>query len=737
MSPSLRCATTDEATMHRSDFHPVLLLALLACGTTVHAKTLQPASAGSSATPLTAVQVRARAEGDNASVGNIDGASLHDSPVAVSVIDRNQLNDLQPRSISDLAKTDASMGDNYAPVGYYQDTSIRGFPLDLATGFRINDLTVAGAQRFALENKQRVEVLKGLAGIDAGVVAPGGVLNFVTKRPANVHRVTVGTDSHGSRYTALDLGAWLTPNFGLRFNTAWEDTHSYVEHANGRRNFYALAADWRIDERTVLRLDSSYQTQAQRSVSGYQLLGGNSVPRHPDPTQMLGYQPWQQPVGIKSSNSSARLDHHFNDAWNLRLAVGHSRSAIDDNVAYAYGCFYIAACASGSSPGNYFAPNGAYDIYDYRSPGDTRNNDEAKVLVTGRIGEGTVRQTLTLGVDVFRRSMDQRPYVYDYVGSSNIRVRNPTVFPPSPHQPGPSARVLTSWQRSLLAEDRVHLGEHWQLLAGTRLLRLDERAYDAYGTPQRHTRLSQSLPQAALLWQPDAATTTYLSYSQSIALGQQAPYWTSNPERILPPLRSTQLEAGVKFDASDTLNLSAALFRIRRPDQFAQPDASAAGYTFVQQGQAVHTGLELNAVGQLGPDLHLTASASWLRARVRGTGTPSYEGHQVVNVPAVRTSVFAAYTPPAMGRLTLLGGWRYSGAKAARPDNAVRVSAYNVFDAGLRYRGHLHGHAVTWRLMVNNLLDRRYWRDSGSAYGDYFLFPGAPRLARLSITWSL
>ena len=267
------------------------------------------------------------------------------------MISRRQLDLRQPRSISDLAKADASMGDDYAPVGYYQDTTIRGYMLDLATGFRINDLTVAGAQRFALEDKQRVEVLKGLAGLDAGVIAPGGLIDFVTKRPADVRRVTVGTDSHGSRYTAADLGAWLTPTFGLRFNGAWEKTHSYVEHANGRRNFYALAADWKIGERAVLRLDSDYQTSAQRSVSGYQLLGGTTVPAHASRTQMLGYEPWQLPVIIGSSNSSARLDVTLAEHWKLHTAVGHSRSVINDNVAYAYGCYYTVACASSGTPG--------------------------------------------------------------------------------------------------------------------------------------------------------------------------------------------------------------------------------------------------------------------------------------------------------------------------------------------------------------------------------------------------
>ncbi|KAG1085721.1 hypothetical protein G6F40_014125 [Rhizopus arrhizus] len=177
------------------------------------------------------------------------------------------------RSLSELASNAASLGDAYAPVGYYQNIAIRGFALDAATGYRFNGLSIAGEQRLALENVQAVEILKGEAGLAAGVMAPGGIINYIGKRPAEVRTATLGTDSEGSRYVAVDVGHWITPRFGLRLNAAWDSSNSYVEHADGRRNFYSLAADWLIGERGKLEVDANYQTSSQRSVSGYQLLG--------------------------------------------------------------------------------------------------------------------------------------------------------------------------------------------------------------------------------------------------------------------------------------------------------------------------------------------------------------------------------------------------------------------------------------------------------------------------------
>ncbi|MCP1375567.1 TonB-dependent siderophore receptor [Dyella lutea] len=691
---------------------------------------------------LGTVQVTANADkgyhADSSQVdtfGSFGNAPLHDTPASVTVITRDLIDDRQPRTLSELVRTDASVGDNYAPVGYYQDLAIRGFVLDLATAYRMNDMTINGEQLTPLEDKQRVEILKGLGGLEAGIIAPGGIVNYVTKRPADVRTATLGTDSHGSRYAAVDVGGWLTPSFGLRVNAAHEAMHSYVEHTPGRRSFLSLAADWKISDRATLQLDTDYQTSGQRSVSGYQLLGGTTIPTHPSNTRLLGYEPWQQPVGIHSSNTTARFNYRFSDRWSARLSAGHSHTVINDNVAFAYGCFYAPQCATGAYPGNFFAPNGDYDIYDFRSPGDTRQNDEVRAVLKGGFDTGSISQEVSLGASAFRRTLDQRPYVYDYVGTGNIDQVIPPYFAPSPNQPGPSARTFSSWQRALFGMDRIHLGEQWQVLAGARFVRLHERAWDDSGRVLlRDTRLSKTLPQAAVMWQPRAPLTVYASYSENLALGAEAPYWTSNGGQMLAPLHSRQIEAGVKYDWSDALSLRAALYRIRQPYQFAQPDHSAAGFTFVQRGQEAHTGLELGADGRISDDLRLTASANLIQARASHSGTPAYEGHQIINVPRLRTSVYMDYRLPFAHALGLLAGWRYASANPATPDGHVRVPAYNVFDAGLRYTTIWSDHPMTWHLSVDNLFNRFYWRDTGSTGGDSYLFPGAPRLARLSVT---
>ena len=228
-----------------------------------------------------------------------------------------------------------------------------------------------------------------------------------------------------------------------------------------------------------------------------------------------------------------------------RTIRSHSRTVIDDNVAFAYGCYYAAQCADGSVPGNFFAPNGDYDIYDYRSPDDTRRNQELRAELRGRFATGSIEHQLTVGADYFHRTVDKRRNVNEYVGTGNIYDKEVPQFTPSPLQPGPSVRRLDSRQKAVFVLDRMDLGADWQWLAGGRFVQLDETARNKRGALERESRLSRFLPQTALIWRANDQLNVYASYVEGISLGQEAPFWTSNDGEFLPAVRSRQTEVGV------------------------------------------------------------------------------------------------------------------------------------------------------------------------------------------------
>jgi iron complex outermembrane receptor protein len=706
-----------------------LALALAFAATVPHAR----ATAVETQTPveLDAVNVQAEQSRNRSDLGGYGDAALLDTPASIAVIDRAQLDDRQVRVLSEVLRADASVGDSYAPIGYYENFVVRGYSLNAANSYRINGLSIAGEQSVALENKQQVQVLKGLSGLQSGLTEPAGVVDYVTKRPQQVRTLVLGTDDDGGRYAAADLGGWFGGDrqFGLRVNAAHEDIRSYVAHADGHRNFLSLAADWNIDPRSTLQLDVEYQDRQQRSVPGYQLLGGTELPGDVSVHRLLAYQPWSRPVGIDALNAQLRYRYRFNDAWSAQLAASHSRAVIDDYSSFAWGCYGAASCASDAIP-NYFSREGDYDIYDYRSPDDTRRNDQAQATVSGAFATGALRHQLMLGVDYLQRTIDRHGSINEMIGSGNIDA-DPPVFAQADAALDPKRRRLDSTQSALLVSDRIGIGEAWQLLLGARQVRYDERAWDRDGALTRRTRRSDLLPQAALLFKPQDTLSLYASFAKGLSPGGTASWFASNADQILAPTSAYQSEAGVKYEYRG-LSLGAALFDIRQAYQYAQPQADGS-FLYLQQGRLHNRGIELSADGAIGERLHLQASVAGIRARAEDTGTPAYEGHQALNVPRLRASAQASWDVPGVAGLALLGGAQYSGAKYADRGGRVEVGGYTVYNLGARYATRLGTVPTTLRLSVDNVADKRYWRDVGDYQGDDYLFLGAPRTARLAL----
>jgi iron complex outermembrane receptor protein len=666
----------------------------------------------------------------SASVGGFEAAPLLDTPASISVINEALIKDQQARLLSEVLKNDASVGESYAPVGYYENFVVRGFSLNSASSYKINGRTITGEQNVGLENKQQVELLKGLSGLQSGVTEPGGLVNYVTKRPTDVRSVTVSTDDRGSGYLATDVGGFFgsEQQFGLRANVAHEDLHSYVEHTNGQRDFASLAFDWNISPDALLQLDVEYQTKEQRSAPGYQLLGGTRLPHHASPKKLLAHQSGSKPVTTDALNLNGNFEYRFSDAWKGNISASRSRVVIDDYSSFAWGCYGSASCASAAVP-NYFSPEGDYDIYDFRSPDDTRRNDELQAAFTGAFDTGGLGHELSVGTSAFRRVVDKRDAINVMIGSANID-SEPADFARYDGPLNDSYRRLDSRQYGLFFNDRISFNEQWQIVLGGREVRLDEETFDSQGDTTRHTQRYVFLPQAALIYKPVENLSLYTRYSKGLSLGGEAAWFTTNAYEILAPTVSRQIEAGIKYDLQ-RISLAAALFQIRQAYQYSRPNDDGT-FTFTQQGEQKNTGLELSANGWASQRLQISASVAAIRARVSDSGTPAYEGHQAINVPTLRASLYGDYALPWIDGLALLGGVQYSGSKYANRQGEVQTGAYAIFNVGSRYSTRIDSYDTVFRLTVDNVFDKRYWRDAGEYMGDGYLFQGAPLTARLS-----
>ena len=672
--------------------------------------------------------------------GNLDGTlqPVKETPLSVSVTSRGLLNDMGARVLSDVVKNDASVGEDYAPVGYYGDFQIRGFPLDLATGIQINGMTIAGEQDVPLENKEQVEFVKGIAGVESGVASAGGLVNYVTKPALKVEAVDVATDQRGTSYGAIDLGRLIggSKRSGIRINLAGENMHTYVEDANGWRGMGAADGTWQLNPATMLLADFEYQHKVQRSVAGYQLLGGTTVPVEAFPSVMLGDQSWSLPNTFDAFNTGMRLTHTFNAHWSVHVAGSYSRSLIDDNVIWPYGA---ALDANGNSlcpnsPAYFFCPDGSYEIYDYRSPGELRTDALGEALLHGHFKTGPVSHDFVAGGSLFHRSVDLSPsIVYLPLGVENIYSPN-VAYAPDDQQAGPAELADSNRQAAAIVQDRAHLPHGVMLMAGGRFVKMGDFNYT--------TSRELWLPQYGATYTPLKPLTVYANYGVLLSLGPQAPWWVDNANLFLDPYLTRQVEIGAKYAPSQRILLTAAFFRMRAPffypkvipaaDVYCTGAVNPGDLCFESEGRETHNGVELNAQGNAASWLQLSASAAAIQALSSQTGTPAFDNKQVINVPHLHTTLFADVLLPHARGLHLMPGWSYTGRKEATRDDTVNVSGYNLFNLGARYMPGGENGRLTLRLYADNIFDKRYWKDTGASYGDTFIHLGAPTTVRLS-----
>jgi len=684
---------------------------------------------------------------ETVTAGTLDGALLSETPISATIVTRDLLTDQAARLLSDVVKNDASFGEDYAPVGYYGDFQIRGFPIDLATGLEINGMTVAGEQDVPLENKERVELLKGIAGVESGVASAGGLINFVTKRPAAIKNIDLATDHRGSAFGAVDIGHLFgkEKQVGARLNLAGENIHSYVNDADGWRAMSAGAADWKIAPEAILKTDFEYQHKVERSVAGYQLLGGTTVPDLDRifPSTMLGEQSWAKPNTFDTFNTSARFDYTFPSNWRAWVEGSYSHSLIDDNVVYPYGTPFddqgnVTCPGAPDAPYYFFCPDGTYAIYDYRNPGELRIDKVGQALVMGKVKTGNITHDVAFGGAIFVRSVAMpSTAVYDYIGSENIYRPNQE-FPiesvdGKPDQAGPRVLYEDNHQPAMVLQDRMHLPGRFQLLVGGRLDSLRDHnfmAADAQGNLGIATEKTIWLPQYSATWNPTPTLMVYGNYGVMLSLGPQAPFWAGG--FYLPPYYTRQAEIGAKYAPARRLLLTAALFRMRAPFFYPKVIDDNGDQNFVSEGRETHSGLEVNAQGTAASWLRIDASVAAIQALSNETGTPAFDGKQVINVPRVRTSFFADVEVPHARGLHVMPGWSYTGRKAATRDDMVSVAGYNIFNLGARYNPGGEQGRMTLRLYADNITDKRYWKDTGASLGDTFIHLGAPTTVRLS-----
>ncbi len=703
----------------------------LMAATSAQAQIAAPAVQATQATQTTlpAITVNDQTAPLQADISGFGDVPLRELPITATVIGSKQIQDSGARRLADLTKFDSSVTDAYNAAGYWDYLTVRGFVLDNRFNYRREGLPISAETSIPLDNKERVEILHGTS-------APGGLVNYVVKRPTSqdLREVRIETTSRGSVLGAVDLGGRFGDDkqFGYRLNAVNENLKPLTHNLDGNRNLFSLAADWRITPDSLFEAEIEYSHKAQPSQNGYSLLG-NVLPPVPNPRLNLNNQPWSQPSVFNALTGSLRFTQAINADWRWSAQIGQQRLKTDDRLAYAFGC---------SAEGNYdrYCSDGTFDFYDFRSENERRRLTAGQVNLKGNVMTGSVKHELGFGILQSRVRNRFEDQAYNYVGTGNIF--GTAVVPADPTMDIPNTN-RDERSTEYTVQDAIHWNDKFTTWLGVRYTHLSRGSVRTDGSDPTQYSQNITTPWVAASYAFQPGLLGYVSWGKGVEseiVPNRASQY-SNAGEALPALTSKQWEIGLKGGgnvADGALNWQVAYFDISRPmTNLDSCDASGALCSGQYDGRAVHRGLEANAQWTTGP-WRFGGGVTLIDAKRRdSTLDPAANGQHPTNVPNQVVRALVGYQFAAVPGLSTQLLMSHEGRRNVLPDGSIQLPSWTRFDAALRYDTKLNNVNTSWTVGVENLADRSYWKESPYQFGHVYLFPGAPRTLRLAFTASL
>ena len=664
-------------------------------------------------------------------VSGFENLSLREAPFSATNVDNATLRDLGAQRISEALRLDSSVTDSYNSPAYWDMLSVRGFMLDNRYNYRREGLPINAETMIAMDNKERIELFKGTSGIQAGTSAPGGIANYVVKRPPNsiessVRSLTLSYGNGNNSSVALDVGGRYGENnaFGYRVNAAYENLNPYVQNAKGHRQLLALAMDWRINANTRLEWEIETSSRQQMGVNAASITG-NTLPSPVYGQNNFSRQSWSVPGVFDGLTGSMRLKHRLDNGWMWTTQVGAQRLKTDDRLSYAYGCY---------AEGNYdrFCSDKTFDLYDYRSENERRISDALQTELAGQVQLAGIQHELAFSW-LRQRQIDKLSpmQAYNWAGTGSLYGLSESAAAPEPYDLNTNRQEYST---EISVKDRIRVNRLADLWLGLRSSHIQRDSQRTDGSRATHDDRTITTPWVALSHKLTYNATGYASYGQGVE-AQVTPNRSryTNAGEALPSAKSTQKELGIKGAQGPWL-WNTALFDITRPvwgDQGACEEDNSC--TRKLDGIAQHKGLELG-IGYRSHQWKIDMAATWLDAkRSQALINPVQNGQRPLNVPSLVLRAAAEYRWTQVPGLRTTLRLSHEGERDLIEGGAMKLPAWTTADLAAHYNTKVAGQNTDWTLALENASNRAYWRESPKQFGHYYLYAGAPRNLRLTV----
>ena len=637
--------------------------------------------------------------------------SLRETPQSVSVITRQRMDDFKLETLADVM--DQMPGVTVTRQGAAVGFRSRGAELNMSTdgnrqGYVPNNAFYTRSTYYSLDDMaeiDRIEVLKGSAGLTKGDGSYGGTINLVRKKPTRDFQanVSVGAGSWNSHRAQADIGGPLNADGSVRGRVvaAAADSKSFRDFEKGSNQMLYGTLEWDITPDTLLNVGVSYKHREQWGI------GGTTAIRY---TPSLGLMPRSFNVGASwagyeqdSLGAFATLEQRLGNEWTAKLSLSHEKMNLPDmKVGYLL----------------YSTPSIEADRFVIKD--EYNRIQQASLEITGPFELFGRRHQLMFGAGASRI---QNAGAWSSVLENGVTLSGHSYaegggiipFPDGVAVGEPGTPDVTRRRYAYLA-GRFSLADRLALIAGARVSDYESLSWNEVRESGVVT------PYAGLVFDLTPQLSWYGSYA-SIFNPQTA---RDANRRILDPEEGLTYETGLKGEFFDKrLNASLSYFWMKTDNTAESTDEYIPGtteYAYRAVSGVTRRGYELELSGELAPGWQ--AQGSYVQNDSSLSSSSLYPKHQF------KLGSSYHFGDGALHGLTVGAATRWQSAISGRVDaNHLVQRAYWLVDLMARYQVNKQ---LSVSANVNNLLDKKYF--SGILLSNMYTW-GAPRSVNVSMRY--
>lgn len=660
---------------------------------------------------------------NESSIGTRTNTPIEEIPQSVQVLTQELINDQAARQITDLYRSISGVNSfSYSTItfrGFRQDDifydGVRGDPFN---GFAVPQLF----------NIEQIQVLKGPSGAMFGSGQPGGVINYVTKKPtATAQRsIELGLGNYDYKRGSVEFSGPLTEDASQRYRLGYyydnEKPFRYNTEQTNKILDLGYAFDLGSSSEIILQL-----TDYRQDYQGARLRGvpvdnnGNFVTeREWNHNEASDFQT------LEATVYQARINHDFSLNWHGDLTVRHYENTERQNYHEPRGLLN-ADLEPVTNPED--------AVYSQRQFRNQYRENEATSVTGNLIGELSMlglEHTVLLGAESYTADNT-------FIGNNanpgevpNLEIHNPvyglTSGPYSTALEKATPRITKTQRDGFYLQDQIAFNDKANILLGLRYDQFDDDSGSAEFDDSDITyRIGGTYEFAD--W-----VRAYALYGTGF-LPQSAGDQESEIGGPFEPEQSDIVELGARWSLiNDNIRVSTAVYEINRENILqATGDITEDGRNVLGNvGKVRSRGFEIDVLGDITEQWVLNANYAYNDARVvetvPGQGIRNAVGDQFANAPRHQMGIWTRYDLPSLNS-SISGGMDYVSEQISFSSPAQQVKPYTVFDVSWQTE------FDQWLVQVNikNLFDKEYASSGFLTRTGHF--PGEPRRIYASVKY--